>query len=286
MKSRYPAWRSVSGYLAGATAARLGDEMSGPAIVLLAYAVTRAPAAGSALLAALTIAAAVGGPVFGVLLDRAPRPERLLALTLAAYALGILAISAGVGRLPLAAMIVIALAAGILNPAVAAGWSAQLPRLVAGDSLQRASSLDGLTYSTAGLAGPGLAAVVAAVLGARLAVIAAAALVGLAAPAAIPRLRRATATSAGSYVGVGMLLICCPVLGAQRLGGAARGPLLISAMAAACLGANALLARRQVRREPDFRVFASTLILAASLAALAIAPGWLTLAAVALGGAG
>jgi MFS family permease len=314
MKSRYPAWRSVPGYLAGATAARLGDEMSGPAIVLLAYAVTRAPAAGSALLAALTIAAAVGGPVFGVLLDRAPRPERLLALTLAAYALGILAISAGVGRLPLAAMIVIALAAGILNPAVAAGWSAQLPRLVAGDSLQRASSLDGLTYSTAGLAGPGLAAVVAAVLGARLAVIAAAALVGLAAPAAlaawrqasvprprkppfrpaaglaaiaaIPRLRRATATSAVSYVGVGMLLICCPVLGAQRLGGAARGPLLISAMAAACLGANALLARRQVRREPDFRVFASTLILAASLAALAIAPGWLTLAAVALGGAG
>jgi MFS family permease len=306
VKSRYQVWRSVSGYLAGATAARLGDEMSGPAIVLLAYAATRAPAAGSALLAALTIAAAIGGPAFGALLDRAARPERLLAVTLA--------ISAGVGRLPLAAMIVIALAAGILNPAVAGGWTAQLPRLVNRDRLQRASDLDGLTYSTAGLAGPGLAAVVAAVLGARLAVIAAAALVGLAAPAAlaawrraseppprkpsfrpaaglaaiaaIPRLRRATATSVVSYVGVGMLLICCPVLGAQRLGDAARGPLLISAMAAGCLGANAVLARRRLRREPDFRVFASTLILAASLAALAIAPGWLTLPAVALGGVG
>jgi MFS family permease len=330
MKSRYPVWRSVPGYLAGATTARLGDEMSGPALVLLGYAVTGAPAAGSALLAALTIAAAAGGPVFGALLDRAARPERLLAVTLAGYALGILAISAGLGRLPLAAMIVIALAAGILNPAVAGGWTAQLPRLVTAGSLERASALDGLTYSTAGLAGPGLAAVVAAVAGARLAVIAAAALVGLAAPAALaawrqvgpplpprspaaptakagppmarksqfrpaaglaaiaalPRLRRATATSLVSYVGVGMLLVCCPVLGVQRLGGAARGPLLISAMAAACLGANALLARRRFRREPDFRVLASTLILAVSMAAVAFAPGWLTLLAVAIGGAG
>jgi MFS family permease len=304
----------VSGYLAGATAARTGDEMSGPAIVLLGYAVTRAPAAGSALLAGLTIAAAVGGPVFGALLDRARRPERLLAAVLAGYAVGIFAISAAVGRLPLPAVVVIALAAGMLNPAVAGGWTAQLPRLVNGDSLQRASALDGLTYSTSSLAGPGVAALIAAVLGARLAVIAAAALVGLAAPAAlavwrhasvppprkspfrpaaglaaiasIPPLRRATATSMASYLGVGMLLVCCPLLGAQRLGGAARGPLLISAMAAAALGANALLARRSFRHEPDIRVFASTLILAASMAAAAIAPGWLTLVAVAVGGAG
>jgi MFS family permease len=304
-----------SRYLAGATAARLGDEMSGPAIVLLAYAVTRTAAAGSALLAALTIAAAAGGPVFGAMIDRAARPERLLAVVLAGYAAGIFAISAGVGRLPLAAMIVIALAAGLLNPAVAGGWTAQLPRLVTPEGLRRASDLDGLTYSTASLAGPGLAALVAAAAGARLAVVAAAALVGLAAPAAlvawrhagrpeppgkppfrplagiaaiavIPRLRRATATSVASYVGVGMFLVCCPVLGAQRLGGASRGPLLISAMPAACLAANALLARRRPRREPDVRVFASTLILALSLAALAIAPGWVALPAVALGGIG
>ena len=51
-------------------------------------------------------------------------------------------------------------------------------------------------------------------------------------------------TSAVSYAGIGMLLVCCPVLGAQRLGGAARGALLISAMAVASLVANAILARR------------------------------------------
>jgi MFS family permease len=314
VKCRYRTWRPEHGYLAGATAARTGDEMSGPAIVLLAYAVTGAPAAGSVLLAGLTIAAAAGGPVFGALLDRAPRPERLLAGALAGYALGIFAISAGVGRLTLPAVVVIALAAGLLSPAVAGGWTAQLPRLVAGDSLPRASARDALTYSTASMAGPGLAALIAAGLGARLAVITAAALVGLAAPAAlaawrhadmplprkapfrpiaglaaiagIPRLRRATATSVVSYLGVGMLLVCCPVLGAQRLGGAARGPLLISAVAAASLGANALLTRRRFRREPDIRVFASTLILAASVGAAAIAPGWLTLLAAAAGGAG
>jgi hypothetical protein len=111
-----------------------------------------------------------------------------------------------------------------------------------------------MTYSTASLAGPALAALIAAGFGARLAVIAAAVLVALAVPAAcslrkyrkvqdritamaphrqiaagfaviVTRrpLLRATVTSVVSYVGIGMLIVCCPVLGAQRLGGAARG---------------------------------------------------------------
>jgi len=50
--------------------------MTGPALLLLGFAVTGRPAVGSALLAGLTVAAAVGGPVFGALLDRSPRPDR------------------------------------------------------------------------------------------------------------------------------------------------------------------------------------------------------------------
>ena len=99
-------------------------------------------------------------------------------------------------------------------------------------------------------------------------------------------LLRATVTSVVSYAGIGMLLVCCPVLGAQRLGGPARGALLISAMAVASLVANAILARRPGRGHPDVRVFASTLAIGVSMAAAAVAPGWLTLAAVALTGAG
>ena len=302
--------------------------MSGPAVLLLGFAVTGRQATGSELLASVTIAGAAGGPLFGALLDRSRRPDRVLAAVLAAYAVGILAISATIGELPLAVVMVIALAAGLFNPAVAGGWTAQLPRIVTGRELPRSSALDAMTYSAASLAGPALAAVVAAGFGARAAVLTAAALVALAVPTAwslsrsstapepIPaprgpmvarplaarlagqmaagfaviatrrRLLRATVTSVVSYAGIGMFLVCCPVLGAQRLGAPARGALLISAMAVASLIANAILAARPGRGQPDGRVFASTLVIGVSLAAAAVAPGWLTLAAVALAGAG
>jgi MFS family permease len=345
VKSSYALGRPLWTYLGGAAASRAGDEMTGPALLLAGFAVTGRPAAGSTLLAALTIAAAVGGPLFGVLLDRSPRPDRVLALTLAAYALGVIAVAAAVGRLPVPFVAAIALAAGLFNPAVAGGWTSQLPRIVTGPALSRGFALDAMTYSVASLAGPALAALVAAAFGARTAVIVAAALVTLAlpsarslsryppAPLATPRLGvnrqaaprpglsrqvaagfaaiatrrpllRATVTSVVSYVGIGMLLVSCPVLGAQRLGGPARGALLISAIAAASLVANSVLARRhrrpdQHRRhrrpdrhrrpprgQPDTRVLASTLVIGVSMAAAAAAPGWLTMAAVALGGAG
>ena len=316
MKSRYARYRGLGKYLAGATAARAGDEMSGPALLLLGFAVTGRPSAGSELLASLTIAAAAGGPLFGALLDRSRRPDRLLAATLAAYAIGIIAIATTMGRLPIAVVVLIALAAGLFNPAVAGGWTAQLPRIVTGRELDRGSALDAMTYSAASLAGPALAALLAAWFGARPAVITAAALVALAGPAALwlsrypppargpvpaPHrqvaagfaailtrrlLRRATLTSVISFTGVGMFLVCCPVLGADRLGTSARGALLISAMAAASLTANAILARRPRRGEPDVRILIGTLMLGAGLAAAAVAPGWFTLAAVAIGGAG
>ena len=330
MISRYTDGRGLRRYLAGAAAARAGDEMSGPALLLLGFAVTGRPGTGSGLLASLTVAGAAGGPLFGVLLDRSRRPDRLLAWTLVAYALGIVAVQAAAGRLPMPALAAIALLAGLFNPAVTGGWTAQLPRVVTGRELERGSALDALTFSVASLAGPALAAGVAAGIGARAAVLTAAALVVLAVPSACslsryrppaagagPRrvalrrqmaagfaviaarrpLLRATVTSVVSYTGIGMLLVCCPLLGAQRLGDPARGALLISAIAVASLTANAILARRPRRSRrpgstrrgyprPDTWVFASTLVIGVSMAAAALAPGWLTLTAVALSGAG
>jgi MFS family permease len=321
MISSYRPPRRLRRYLAGAATARAGDEMSGPALLLLGFAATGRPATGSELLASVTIAAAAGGPVFGALLDRSRRPDRVLAGTLAAYALGIVAVQAGVGRLPMPAVVTIALAAGLFNPSVAAGWTAQLPGIVTEGELARGSALDALSYNTASLAGPALAAVVATGFGARAAVLTAAALVALAVPAArslsrpasargpVPArqpaaqlaaqlaagfaaiatrrpLLRATVTSVVSFVGMGMLLVCCPLLGAQRLGGPARGALAISAIAVASLITNAIGVRRAGRGQPDVRVFVSTLVIGASMAAAAITPGWLTLAAVALAGAG
>ena len=310
-------------YLGGAAAARAGDEMSGPALLLFGLAATGRPAAGSELLASVTIAAAAGGPLFGALLDRSRRPARMQAATLAVYVLGLAAIQAALGQVPMPLVVLVALACGLFNPAVAGGWSSQLPRLVPAADLSRGSALDAMTYSVASLAGPALAALIAAGVGARWAVLAAAALVALAVPAALTLpgpdpsdgrpsspsphrqvavhrqmaagfaeilarrpLLRATATSVVSYVGIGMLLVCCPLLGAQRLGAPARGALLISAMAAVSLAANAILARRPWRAAPDTAVLVSTLVIGAGLAAAAVAPGWLALLAVAVSGAG
>src|SRR5690242_17760408 len=319
MNSRYQVARGLRGYLAGATAARAGDEMSGPALLLLGFAVTGRPATGSGLLASLTIAGAAGGPLFGALLDRSRRPDRLLAGTLAGYALGMVAVQAAVGRLPMPALAAIALLAGLFSPAVTGGWTAQLPRVVTGRELDRGSALDALSFGAASLAGPALAAGVAAGIGTRAAVLTAAALVALAVPSArsLSRYRppamgagqrrvalrrqmaagfaviaarrpllRATVTSVVSYAGIGMLLVCSPLLGAQRLGSPVRGALLISAIAVASLTANAILARRPGRIRPDTWVFASTLVIGVSMAAAALAPGWLTLAAVTLAEAG
>jgi hypothetical protein len=248
-------------------------------------------------------------------------------VALATYAAWIAAIGVGVGHVALPFVIGTALVAGVFNPAVAGGWTSQLPRVVTRDGLARGSALDALTFGGASLAGPALAALAAGWLGARASVLAAAFMVCLAVPAAcaLPRgepalppphgepagahgrptrlalrrqlaagfaailarrgLRRATATSVVSYIGIGMLIVCCPVLGQQRLGSPARGALMISAVAVVSLAANWILARRPARNA-DRLILVSTLVLCASIASAAVTPGWLTMLAIACGGAG
>src|ERR1700756_2003107 len=111
MISRYMDRRGLRRYLAGAAAARAGDEMSGPALLLLGFAITGRPATGSEVLAGLTIAAALGGPAFRAGPARSPRPERVLPVPLAAYAPGLVPPRAALGRLPIPLVVVVALAA-------------------------------------------------------------------------------------------------------------------------------------------------------------------------------
>ncbi|MEU2594306.1 hypothetical protein ABZ630_26705, partial [Streptomyces albidoflavus] len=85
MTKRY----AVRWFLAGGALARTGDELAGPALLLAGFAVAGSPATGALLLAALTVPAVLGGPLVGVLLDRARRPGRLLAAALLLYALGL-----------------------------------------------------------------------------------------------------------------------------------------------------------------------------------------------------
>ncbi|WP_420167610.1 MFS transporter [Streptomyces violaceoruber] len=180
MRKRY----SLRRYLVGAVVARAGDEMAGPALMLAGFAVAGSAAEASSLLAGITLSAAVGGPLLGVLLDRAARPGRLLAGALVLYATGLAAILAGLGRLPFAVTVLIAAVTGLAGPALSAGWTAQLPGVAPGDRLPRANALDAMTFSAAALTGPALAGGVAEVAGAPWAVVASAMLVALALPAA------------------------------------------------------------------------------------------------------
>ncbi|MGV9912581.1 MFS transporter [Streptomyces tendae] len=292
-----PKGYSLRFYLTAATAARAGDEMSGPALLLAGLAVTGSTTDASALLAGITVSAAVGGPLLGALLDRARRPGRLLAGALALYAAGLLVILAGLGRLPMTFTLPLAVLTGLLGPALSGGWTAQLPRVAADARLPRANALDAMTFGVASLAGPALAGGVAVLLGAPAAVAVSAALITAAVPAAWrlpargapgrdarpapvagalvagfrivlrrPLLARATFTSVVSCAAQGMLAACVPLLGAQWLGAAGRGVLLFSGAAVSALAANAVLARRPLAVAPDTVVRAGALVQAVALA--------------------
>lgn len=293
MKRRY----SLRLYLAGAVVARAGDEMSGPALMLTGFALAGSTTDASSLLAGITISAAVGGPVLGTLLDRTGRPGRLLAVALVLYAAGLGTILLGLGRMPFAVTILIAVVTGLLGPALSGGWTAQLPRVVLGDHLPRANTLDAMTFSVASLAGPALAGGVAEAMGAPTAVVVSVVLIALALPAAWmlparpgrargarttsvisdltagirvivgrPSLARATLTSVVSCIAQGMLTACIPLLGERVLGGAGRGAALLSCAAISALAANAVLTRFPRSVAPDTIIWAGALVQAAALA--------------------
>ncbi|MFF7361428.1 MFS transporter [Streptomyces sp. NPDC008125] len=313
MRRRYP----LPMYLAGALAARTGDEMSGPALLLAGYALTGSAAGASSLLAGITVAAVVGGPVLGALLDRARHPGRVLAGALIVYAAGLGAILVGLVRLPFAVTLLIAVSAGPVAPALSAGWSAQLPGVVPPDRLPRAGAFDAMTFNAASLAGPALAGSIAGALGAPAALVVSAVLVGAAVPAAWtlsapsgpgprvraaplradlaagariivdrPALTRATLTPALSSTAQGMLAACSVSLGERVLGGAGRAALLLACASIAALTANAVLARFPPPLAPDTIVWAGALVQAAALALAAHAGPALLLGAVLLAGAG
>ncbi|MEV4048063.1 MFS transporter [Streptomyces sp. NPDC049744] len=308
MRGRY----SLRSYLAGAVAARAGDEMSGPALLLAGFAVAGSTVEASSLLAGITVSAAVGGPVLGAFLDRAARPGRLLAGALVLYATGLGVLLGGLGRWPFAVTIAVAVVTGLLGPALSGGWTAQLPRVVPGDRLPRANALDAMTFSAASLAGPALAGVVAEALGAPSAVVVSVVLITVALPAAWrlparpgrargartaplisdlaagiriiigrPSLARATLTSVISCVAQGMLTACVPLLGERVLGGVGRGAMLLSCAAVSALAANAVLTRFARSVAPETIIWTSALVQAAALA-LATADSAVTLIVAAL----
>lgn len=147
----------LTSYLTLATLARSATESTGPATLIVAISAVGSASAGSYVVAALTGAAAVGGPVLGAVIDRAPRPRRVFAFAIALLAIGLVAIDLLLGHLPLLLVMAVAVIAGFGYPALIGAWTAQLPRMIDPARLRHALTYDATTYSVAAVAAPPVA---------------------------------------------------------------------------------------------------------------------------------
>lgn len=292
---------TMTHYLFGALPARLGDEMSGQAILLIGLVLTGSAALGSTVLAALTFSAAIGGPLLGAVLDRSPHPGRVLVIALSIYAVGISCIALLLGHAPIWMTVAVALGTGLLMPAISGGWSSLLKSFVVEEQMTRASAIDATTFNIAGLVGPAVAGLIAAAFSAHWAIVALVVLLVAALPMAwsLPRksfisqakiasfredvltgfkiivhnkkLFRITLVSAISYMGIGMLWVVYPLVGQELLGNPGFGGVLASVVSVGALVATAAYAKWPTKHSPDVVAFVTTIILAIAMLILGLA---------------
>jgi MFS family permease len=186
-------------------------------------------------------------------------------------------------------------------PAISGGWSSRLKSFVAEEQMTRASAIDATTFNIAGLAGPAIAGLIAAMFGAHWAIIALIVLLVAALPMAwsLPRkvltaqankatfiedvlagfkvivhnkkLFRITLMSVISYMGIGMLWVIYPLVGQELFGNPGFGGVLASVVSVGALVATAAYAKWPTKHSPDVIAFVTTLILAVAMLVLAFA---------------
>ena len=278
-----PAQPGYPAFLLAATLARLASEMFPVAAVLLVLDRTGRPGLAGAVVAATTLPAVVTGPVLGAWLDRTPRRRVALASNQVLLAISLLGILAAAGRTPGWVLVLLAALAGLTGPLATGGYTSMIPLLVPERLLARANALEAASFNTAAIAGPAVAGVVAATAGPAGAILAEAALAGLALPAIarLPRigvpagedpaplatairqglghlartpvLRGVTVATAVGLGGSGLLTLAMPFW-AERLGaGRAGAGYLFAALEAGAI-AGALVAARPAASWPPQRV--------------------------------
>jgi len=145
-------------YLATGLMARAATEAASPAVLLTAIALLGKASTGSYLVAALTVAAALTGPLAGALIDRSRSPRAAFALGMGLLVGGLLGLVLTIGHAPVLLLMAFAFIAGLGFPAVTGAWSAQMPTMVSPANLHRGYSIDAGTYSIAAIIGPPAAA--------------------------------------------------------------------------------------------------------------------------------
>lgn len=148
-----PGPRGVRLYLATAFCARTADEGMAVGMVMLAAQRLDSASQGAFILAAWMAPHVLAAPTAGALAARARRPGVFYASALTGFAGAVAALSVGVGRLPLPAVLVIAAVGGCCGPVVSGGLSS-LPALMLGPGREqdRAYALDASVHNAAGVA--------------------------------------------------------------------------------------------------------------------------------------
>lgn len=151
-------------HLTAATLLRVSAEGASTALVLTVQARTGDAASAGFIQTAMMLPYVLGGPVIGHALDRTDRPRRLVIALACGYAVATALLMASAGRSPLVLVLMVAAVVGCVEPVVVA-LTGLLPRFVPPERLSRAYGLEASSYNIAAIAGPGLAAMVAAVAG-------------------------------------------------------------------------------------------------------------------------
>ena len=281
MAERAPAARLGRGgwvLLTSATVSRLADSAATVAMVLVIITRSRDPRLAGLVVAAFALPTLVTGPVLGACLDGLRARRALFAANQVLLAGALTAVLGCAGHVPGVVLIGIGLCAGLTAPVLTGGFSSLVPLVVPPARLLRANALDAASYSVAGLGGPALVAVLAAVLGAGVALGAVAAIAAagvlLVLVAPMPAsvhpgrtdslvtalreglgllgrdrvLRATTAATTLSELSLGLLPVTLPLLAIQLGYRAAIGAWFITAISAGgligALASERLLARR------------------------------------------
>ncbi|WP_033196184.1 MFS transporter [Streptomyces xiaopingdaonensis] len=179
--------RPLPAYLATAFSARFADEGVALALALLALERTGSPAQGALALTAWMAPHALAAPFVGALAERARSPRAFHVLAFSLFAVSLAALTAVLGRAPLAAPLGCAALGGACGPVVTGGLSGLLARLLPDPRVRtRAYALDAATYNAASVLAPAAVSVTA---GALSATPATALLAGAATAAAVLALR-------------------------------------------------------------------------------------------------
>ncbi|MFB4304801.1 MFS transporter [Actinomadura sp. GTD37] len=151
-------------HLTSATLLRVSAEGVATALVLTVQARTGDAATAGYLQTAMTLPYVLSGPIIGNALDRVRAPRSVAVALAACYALATGLLLAMAGSSPLVLALCVAAVIGCTEPIVVA-LTGLLPRFVPAGRLSRAYGLEASSYNLAGIAGPGLAAALAAMAG-------------------------------------------------------------------------------------------------------------------------